>query len=181
MLKKTITYEDFNGDKRTEDFYFGYTKLQLMEMIEVDDVQRTLEKVQESTHGPTIYALFKKLIVDSYGVKSADGRSFVKNEELRQQFLGSPALEELIFGFLQDESGSKRAAEFFEACMPAEAIEAAKKAIAEGKTPEPTEAAQLVGASVPGVEQSAAPKDPKEMSHEELLEAYRQKTQQASS
>lgn len=176
MLKKTITYEDFNGAKRSEDFYFGYTKLELMEMLEVDDLQTTLERVQNTEHGPTLYFLFKKLVVDAYGVKSDDGRSFVKTEELKQQFMGSPALEELIFGFLQ--GGEKAAAEFFEACLPAAALEEAKKAINEGKAQAPEGASQLVGASVDNIETTTttAPKDPKDMTHEELLAAYRERT-----
>ena len=32
MLKKTITYEDFNGVERKEDFYFNLSKAEIMEM-----------------------------------------------------------------------------------------------------------------------------------------------------
>ena len=32
MLKKTITYTDYNGNSRTEDFYFNLTKTELMKM-----------------------------------------------------------------------------------------------------------------------------------------------------
>ena len=32
MLKKTITYTDYNGNERTEDFYFNLTKAEVVEM-----------------------------------------------------------------------------------------------------------------------------------------------------
>ena len=32
MLKKTVTYTDYNGSERTEDFYFNLTKAEIMEM-----------------------------------------------------------------------------------------------------------------------------------------------------
>ena len=32
MLKKTITYNDYNGVERTEDFYFNLSKAEILEM-----------------------------------------------------------------------------------------------------------------------------------------------------
>ena len=32
MLKKTITYTDYNGVRRTEDFWFNLSKAEIMEM-----------------------------------------------------------------------------------------------------------------------------------------------------
>ena len=32
MLKKTITYTDYNDNERTEDFYFNFSKAELTEM-----------------------------------------------------------------------------------------------------------------------------------------------------
>lgn len=163
MLKKTITYEDFNGQRRTEDFYFSFSKLEIMEMLEIDDLQTTIKGIEESESTARAYALFKKLILDAYGIKSEDGRTFIKNAQVRAEFEGSPALSELIFEFLENP---KLGSQFIEGCVPPALVEQAKREMDADKVKKDTE-------DTPDV---ATVKDPTTMTHEELLEAYRQKT-----
>ena len=88
MLKKTIPYVDYNGNKREEDFYFNLTETELAEMqMEVTGGLTTmLQAIIEAQDIPTIAKLFKEIVLKSYGKKSPDGRQFIKSEELSREF-----------------------------------------------------------------------------------------------
>lgn len=80
MLKKTITYIDYNGTERTEDFYFHLSKAELMEM-EMSTSGGYGEMVQniiQAQDAPAIIKVFKEMINKSYGEKSPDGKRFMK-------------------------------------------------------------------------------------------------------
>ena len=82
MLKKTIKFNDFNGTERVEDYYFNLTEAELMEM-ELGTSGGWTEWVKgiiAAKDGPTIMKIFKEIILKSYGVKSLDGKKFVKVE-----------------------------------------------------------------------------------------------------
>ena len=98
MLKKTITYTDFNGVERTEDFYFNLTKAEIAEMeLEVPGGMTTMiERITKTQDTPSLIKVFKELILRSYGKKSDDGRRFIKNKELVEEFKDSEAYSELF-------------------------------------------------------------------------------------
>lgn len=98
MLKKTITYTDYNGVERTEDFYFNLTKAEIAEMeLEVPGGMTTMiERITKTQDTPSLIKLFKDLILRSYGKKSDDGRRFIKNKELCDEFKDSEAYSELF-------------------------------------------------------------------------------------
>ena len=117
MLKKTITYVDYDNVTRTEDFYFNLTlaELQEMELTTPGGYAALLRKIVDEKNVPEIYKIFKKFVLQSYGVKSADGRRFIKSEELSKEFTETPA-----YGVLLDEltSNENSGAEFINAIMP---------------------------------------------------------------
>lgn len=130
MLKKTITFENYAEPPQevSEDFYFNFTKLEVIEMLEVDDLEGTLKKLQSTQNGPEAYELFKKIILSAYGERTPEG-GFRKEDDLgrplSRKFEQSPACSELIIGFLQDPlSGGQ----FVEACLPAKLVRDAKAA-----------------------------------------------------
>lgn len=88
MLKKTISYVDYNGTKRTEDFYFNLTKAEISEMeLEIPGgMSEMLKRITAAQDTPTLVKIFKDLILRSYGVKSDDGRRFVKSQQLKEEF-----------------------------------------------------------------------------------------------
>jgi hypothetical protein len=135
MLKKSITYDDYNGDTRTEDFYFNFTKLELLELdVKFDGgIEGHVNKLTQTDNGKDAYFLFKDIVLSAYGVKSEDGKHFEKSQALRDQFESSPALSELIFGFLVNPS---EGAAFVEACLPAKLV-AEAKALAASKSDQP--------------------------------------------
>lgn len=111
MLKKTITYKDYNGIDRTEDFYFNLSKAEIMEMeLSVDGGwTEMVKKVASAKDGPTIMKIFKEIIAKAYGEKSADGKYFEKSEELSRRFFQTEAYSDLFMELVTD---AKKAADF---------------------------------------------------------------------
>ena len=123
MLKKTVTYTDFNGTERTEDFYFNLTKAEIWEMdMSVKDKEH-LERsysdyvrgIMDRMNGKEIMAFFKDLILRAYGEKSEDGKRFIKSEELSTNFSYTEAYSEL---FIELCTNADAASEFVRGIMP---------------------------------------------------------------
>lgn len=122
MLKKTITYTDYNGVERTEDFYFYLSKADLMEMEmgTTGGFAEMIQKVVNAQDAPAIIKIFKDLILKAYGEKSADGKRFIKNDELRDAFSQTEAYSQL---FMELATDSDAAAKFINGIMPADVSE----------------------------------------------------------
>ena len=122
MLKKTITYTDYNGVERTEDFYFYLSKADLMEMEmgTAGGFAEMIQKVVNAQDAPAIIKIFKDLILKAYGEKSADGKRFIKNDELRDAFSQTEAYSQL---FMELATDSDAAAKFVNGIMPADVSE----------------------------------------------------------
>ncbi len=120
MLKKTITYTDYNGVEREEDFYFNLSKAELMEMELSTNggLSDQIQKIIQAKDTPAIIAVFKDLILKAYGEKSPDGKRFVKSQELRDSFEQSEAYSDLFMELATDD---KKAAEFINGIVPPEA------------------------------------------------------------
>lgn len=104
MLKKTITYEDFNGETRTEDFYFNLTKAELMEMnlTTYGGLDKVIEKIINTQDTPKIVEMFKDIVLKAYGEKSDDGKRFVKSKELSEAFSQTNAYSDLFMSLATD-------------------------------------------------------------------------------
>lgn len=119
MLKKTITYTDYNGVERTEDFYFNLSKAEIMEM-EMSTTGGLAEMIQKivATHdAPAIIKIFKDLILKAYGEKSPDGKRFIKSEEISTAFSQTEAYSILFMELAYDD---KEAAKFVNGIIPAD-------------------------------------------------------------
>lgn len=118
MLKKTVTYVDYNGVERTEDFYFNLSKAEVTEMeLSVEGgFSKMLEEIVKSNDNARIIELFKEMVLKAYGEKSADGRRFVKSKELAEAFSQTEAYSEIFMELALDE---KAAAAFVNGIMPA--------------------------------------------------------------
>lgn len=109
MLKKTITYPDYNGVERTEDFYFNLSKAEVMEMemSTTGGLGAMVEKIVAAKDAPSIIKVFKDLILKSYGEKSADGKRFMKSPELSEAFAQTEAYSILFMELATDaEAGA---------------------------------------------------------------------------
>lgn len=131
MLKKTITYKDYNEVERKEDFYFNLTKAEVMEMemSEVGGMAEMIRKIVDAKDAPAIIKVFKDLILKAYGEKSADGKRFIKSAEISEAFSQTEAYSQL---FMELASDSDAAANFINGIVPVDP-EVAKKALAEAK------------------------------------------------
>ena len=98
MFKKTITYKDFDDTERTEDFYFHFTKAEVMELEHTfpGGLSKMLEKIVAEKDAPQLVTHFKRLILLSYGEKSPDGRRFIKTDEVRDAFAQTEAYSQLF-------------------------------------------------------------------------------------
>lgn len=105
MLKKTITYKDFNDIERTEDFYFNLTKSELTEMqlSMPGGLTETIQKAFQTQDVPAVIKMFKEIIFRSYGEKSLDGKRFIKSKQLSEEFSQTPAYDQLFIELLEDE------------------------------------------------------------------------------
>ena len=126
MLKKTFQYADFNGNEQEETFYFNLSKSEVIEyeLQERAGMSTTLQRIVEERDNQKILAHFKDLVMKSVGRKSDDGRRFVKNDEIREDFLASPAYDEM-FIWLMSEPGA--GAEFVNNVLPQDVDEFVKK------------------------------------------------------
>ena len=92
MIKKTIKYEDYNGEKKENDYYFHMNEAELteLELSTPGGLEATIKRLMDEKDGKEIVAIFKKLIFDSYGEKTPDGR-FEKSPELSRKFASTAA------------------------------------------------------------------------------------------
>ena len=98
MLKKTITYTDFNGNEVTEDFYFNFTKAEVIEMEASAEggYGEMIKKIAEEKNVSLMMKTFKEFILNSVGVKSEDGKRFRKSKEYTEEFASSEAYSVLF-------------------------------------------------------------------------------------
>lgn len=130
MFVKKITYEDLDGRERTDEAYFHFTEAELAEMESSVEggLHAYAEKINKTENIPELMKLFKELISKAYGEKSADGRRFIKSEELSNSFIQSEAYSEMFMEFVEDPG---KAAAFFNALVPAKL---SKRKIAQEST-----------------------------------------------
>ena len=119
MLKKTITYTDYNGNERTEDFYFNLTKAEIMEMemSTTGGLAEAIQRIVAAQDHPAIIKIFKDLVLKAYGEKSADGKRFVKSEDITTGFSQTEAYSIL---FMELATDAEAAAAFVNGIVPAD-------------------------------------------------------------
>lgn len=185
MIKKTIKFKDFNEEDQTEDFYFNLTKGELVEM----ELRATsskylgmvdlIEKISSERDGNRLADLFKDMVGRSFGVKSVDGKRFIKNAENLAEFESTGAYGELIFE-LATNAGA--ATEFVNGLMPANLAAEVKKEVETTLTARQQSEANMQGfqqkqeapkatvQSVPDLPAEPAPtEDLRALSHEQLI------------
>lgn len=126
MLTKAITYEDYNGNKKTKNFYFHLTKSEIakMSLYENGGIEAKIKKMIESGDNKEIMKYFEDFVLSCYGEKSADGELFIKNDEVREKFKNHPAYDILFMEII--EGGTKAMSDFVNAVVPHELAESMK-------------------------------------------------------
>jgi len=132
MLKKTITYVDYNGEERKEDFYFNLTKAEVMEMelSTTGGLAEMIQRIVAAKDAPAIIKIFKDLVLKAYGEKSPDGKRFMKVDAngtpLYVAFSQTEAYSQL---FMELATDADAAAAFVNGIIPADM---AKQIAAQG-------------------------------------------------
>lgn len=144
MIKKTVNYEDFDGNKRTEDLYFNLTKFEATEFaLDLpDDItnevtkegadatnMESVSRIVQKLGGKGIIDFIRKLVLKSYGIKSEDGRRFEKSEKISTEFSQTMAFDNLMMELLTDDN---EAAKFINGVIPADLANAANGAMLPG-------------------------------------------------
>lgn len=119
MIKKTIKYVDYNGNTREEDFYFNLNKAEIMkmEMSTTGGLAEKINRIVAAQDAPAIITVFEDLIQKSYGVKTPDGKGFVKKKEDLESFMSTEAYSILYMELATD---AEKAAEFINGVVPAD-------------------------------------------------------------
>lgn len=131
MLKKTVTYTDYNGVERTEDFYFNLTKAEIMEMElgTAGGFAESIQRIVNSQDAPSIINVFKDFVLKAYGEKSLDGKRFMKVDEngtpLSIAFSQTEAYSQI---FMELATDADAAAKFINSIMPPDLVEQANQA-----------------------------------------------------
>lgn len=117
MYSEVIKYTDFNGDEVSERFYFNISKteLQKQNMYKKGGLLNYLTRIITSRDQAEIAKYFEEIINMSYGIKSDDGKRFIKSEEITKDFMCSAAYDELFFRLTTDE---EYASKFINAILP---------------------------------------------------------------
>jgi hypothetical protein len=128
VLKKTITYENFNGETVVEDFFFHLSKAELveMEMSVEGGLSESLQKIVAEEDTRKIVEEFKRIILKAYGVKSLDGRRFIKNQQLREEFESTEAYSTLFMDLVTNVDA---AIEFVNGIVPQGMVDEATKVV----------------------------------------------------
>lgn len=105
MLKRDITYEDFDGQQVTETFYFNISKTELVEMeVEYSEgFSSMIQGIIKSEDNKALFGEFKKLVLAAYGTKSEDGKRFIKSDKLKEEFSQTAAFDALIMDLASNE------------------------------------------------------------------------------
>lgn len=117
MLKKTITYTDYNSVERTEDHYFNLSKAEVMEMemSTTGGLAEMIQRIVAAQDAPAIIKIFKDLLLKAYGEKSPDGKRFMKSDEIATAFSQTEAYSIL---FMELATDADAAAKFVNGIVP---------------------------------------------------------------
>jgi hypothetical protein len=135
VLKKTITYTNFNNEEVSEDFFFHLSKAELveLELSHQGGLSESLKRIIDAEDSKRLIEEFKNIILSAYGQKSIDGKRFIKNQALREEFESTEAYSTLFMELITDTDA---AVEFVNGIIPQEiADEAARIAETPALTP----------------------------------------------
>lgn len=108
MITLTVKTEDFEGNLQQEECQFHLNKVELTEIdLKLNGgIAGEMKRIEESGDSERMFKFVKELMILGYGKKSANGKSFIKNEELTEEFRYGCAMPECLVQILQDETGA---------------------------------------------------------------------------
>lgn len=122
MLKKELTYTNYDGVEVTESFYFNLTKAEitLWEASEDGGVSARFQRMIDTKDGKMIMSTFYDVMMRAYGEKSADGRRFIKSPELSKAFSETVAFDIIFSEMMKDPD---KALAFVQQVLPPDLVQ----------------------------------------------------------
>lgn len=125
MIKKTVQYEDLNGNKLTDDFYFNISKSELIDMqIKDESFQSKIQRIIDTKDDRKLQKLISELIDKSFGKRSPDGIEFLKDDDILRHFKATNAYDVLRVELATD---ADKLTEFVKGIMPVDLMEKAEE------------------------------------------------------
>lgn len=117
MLKKTVKYVDFDDMEREDDLYFNIDEAEIVDWVteEDGDIISLIVELTKATNPLQVIPKVKEIILRAYGVKSKDGRSFIKSPEVVESFKYSKAFYEV---YMEVATSDKTLIEFIDGVLP---------------------------------------------------------------
>lgn len=181
MLKQDITYRTFDDEVATETLYFNITKSELLDQLDLgdklEDLQKRLggeERTLTTKEIQEVLDLVKLFMRLSYGVRSEDGKRFLKNAQVWEEFTQTATYDAFLFSLFEEP---EKAITFMVNVLPSDLVEKARE-IAEKNGTAPTEEVDILNAKeLPQPERELTDEeilkmDPKDMTHEQLQRAF---------
>ena len=124
MIKKPITFTNFEGQKVTEIHYFNLNKVEIakMEAGSAGGYSGFLSRIVEAKDSLAMLNVITDLVEKSYGIKEADGKTFTKSKELTDAFVNSLAFEALFMELVATENATNAMIEFVKGILPADMV-----------------------------------------------------------
>lgn len=122
MIKKTITFTDFDGVEKTKTFYFNLTQAEMSRMA-IEEGWYLSDKVLEiarSKDVPRIVNILEDIVLRAYGERTADGGFLKKRPDgtrLADIFVTSMAYNEMYCEFIKEP---EKFVEFVNSLVPAD-------------------------------------------------------------
>jgi hypothetical protein len=110
MFKHNIDYVDFNGTERNEDFYFHLSSVEVTRLeAEIGrDLNTHIKELTANQDMKTLLDFLERILLGAYGRKTSDGKSFIKNKDLRTEFEYSNAYAEIFEQMLTNPDLAKK-------------------------------------------------------------------------
>jgi hypothetical protein len=134
MILKTIKFKNYAGEEEVGTFHFNLSKGELvkMQMSAIDhrteSFEDKLEKIGSSLNGKALIEVIDEIIDISYGVKTTDGKRFIKNAADLEFFKSTEAYSELVVELCTD---AIKASEFVNGLVPADLRAEVQKEVAQ--------------------------------------------------
>ena len=125
MLKREIIYENYDGETVSDTYYFNLTKSEILslEASYNGGLDAAIKRIIDAKDSMALIAEFQRIILLSYGIKSEDGKRFIKSDQLRDEFSQTAAYDVL---FMELATNDKLAADFMIGIMPKDLAKAAE-------------------------------------------------------
>lgn len=119
MFSREFEYTGYDGKPKKDTYWFNLTEAELYEidLSSIHGFTGEMNKLLKEERTKEIVDAFKGIILSAVGVVSADGRKFIKNEEIREDFYRSKAYSQL---FVELVSSGEKVAEFLKGAIPEE-------------------------------------------------------------